>query len=47
MLGIDSKRELITGEFAKKIWNEVLAMWRKDRVSQTEATTQKYEVEWA
>lgn len=47
MLGIDSKREIITGEFAKKIWSEVLAMWHRDKVIDTEETAPKYEVEWA
>ena len=46
MLGIDSKREVITGEFARKIWNEVLAIWHRDKVAKTEETTPKYEVEW-
>lgn len=46
MLGIDSKREIKTGEFARKIWNEVLAIWRRDKVAETEKTTPKYEVEW-
>ena len=46
MLGIDSKREIITGEFARKIWSEVLAIWHRDRIAKTEETTPKYEVEW-
>lgn len=46
MLGIDSKREIITGEFARKIWMEVLAIWRKEKVAKTEDAFQKYEVEW-
>jgi hypothetical protein len=46
MLGIDSKREIITGEFARKIWSEVLAIWRKEKVAETEEATPKYEVEW-
>ena len=37
MLGIDTKREIITGEFARKIWSET---------AQTEETEPKYEVEW-
>lgn len=46
MLGIDSKREIITGEFAIKIWSEVLAIWRKEKVAEIEEATPKYEVEW-
>ena len=46
MLGIDSKREVITGEFARKIWSEVLAMWHKERETDSEETDPKYEVEW-
>ena len=46
MLGIDTKREIITGEFARKIWSEVLAMWLKEKTAQTEETEPKYEVEW-
>jgi len=46
MLGIDTKREVVTGEFAKKIWSEVLAMWDKAKNDQTERTDQKYKVEW-
>lgn len=46
MLGIDSTREIITGEFARKIRSEVLAIWRRDKVAETEETTPKYEVEW-
>lgn len=46
MLGIDSKREIITGEFARKIWSEVLAIWHRNTVAETEETTPKYEVEW-
>jgi len=47
MLGIDSKREIITGEFARKIWSEVLAMWHREKEAGSEETTPKYEVEWA
>ena len=47
MLGIDSKREIITGEFARKIWSEVLAMWHKEKETDLEETAPKYEVEWA
>ena len=46
MLGIDSKREIITGEFARRIWSEVLAMWQHDKTDQNKEDTQKYEVEW-
>ena len=46
MLGIDSKREIITGEFARKIWSEVLAMWHKEKETDSEETAPKYEVEW-
>lgn len=46
MLGIDSKREIITGEFARRIWSDVLAMWHHDKTDQTKEDTQKYEVEW-
>ena len=46
MLGIDTKREIITGEFARKIWSEVLAMWHKEKTVQAEETEPKYEVEW-
>lgn len=46
MLGIDSKREVITGEFARKIRDEVLAIWHRDKVVKTEETTSKYDVEW-
>ena len=44
MLGIDSKRETITGEFARRIWNEVLSLWHGDKVTQTEDSTQEFEV---
>lgn len=46
MLGIDTKRDVVTGEFAKKIWSEVLAMWHKVKNDQTEKEDQKYKVEW-
>ena len=47
MLGIDSKREIITGEFARKIWSEVLAIWHnRNKVTETEEAVPKYEVEW-
>jgi hypothetical protein len=46
MLGIDSKREIITGEFARKIWSEVMAIWHKEKVAETGKPTPKYEVEW-
>lgn len=46
MLGIDSKREIITGEFARKIWSEVLAIWHHEKVDQPKEDSQKYEVEW-
>ena len=46
MLGIDTKRDVITGEFARKIWREVLSMWLKENMNQTEETNQKFEVEW-
>lgn len=46
MLGIDSKREVITGEFARKIRYEVLTIWHRDIVAKAEETTPKYEVEW-
>lgn len=46
MLGIDTKREIITGKFARKIWSEVLAMWLKEKTVQTEESEPKYEVEW-
>lgn len=46
MLGIDTKREVITGEFARKIWSEVLSMWLKEKNTQAEETNQKFEVEW-
>lgn len=46
MLGIDSKREMITGEFARRIWDEVLSMWRRDKVTHSEDTTQEFEVVW-
>ena len=47
MLGIDSKRELITGEFARRIWSEVLAIWHTEKTTETEGAAPKYEVEWA
>lgn len=47
MLGIDSKREIITGEFARKIWIEVLAIWRRNKEADSEDATPKYNVEWA
>ena len=47
MLGIDSKREIITGEFARKIWSEVLAVWHREKTTKTEKMTSKYELEWA
>jgi len=46
MLGIDTKRDVITGEFAKKIWREVLSMWLMEKTAQAEETNQKFEVEW-
>ena len=46
MLGIDSKREIITGEFARKIWSEVLAIWHGEKTAKAEDAIQKYEVEW-
>ena len=46
MLGIDTKRDVIIGEFARKIWREVLSMWLKENMNQTEETNQKFEVEW-
>lgn len=46
MLGIDTKREIIMGKFARKIWSEVLAMWHKEKTIPAEETEPKYEVEW-
>ena len=46
MLGIDSKREVITGEFARKIWSEVMAIWHGEKTAKAEDAIQKYEVEW-
>ena len=46
MLGIDSKREIITGEFARKIWSEVLAMWHHEKAEKSKEESQQYEVEW-
>ena len=46
MLGFDSKREIITGEFARRIWNEVLALWHRDKVAHTEDRAQEFEVIW-
>lgn len=46
MLGIDSKREIITGEFARRIWSEVLAIWHREKTTETEEAAPKYEVEW-
>ena len=46
MLGIDSKREIITGEFARRIWNEVLTMGRHNKTDQTKEDTQEFKVEW-
>lgn len=46
MLGIDSKREIITGEFARKLWSEVLAIWHNEKTDQPKEDSQKYEVEW-
>ncbi len=46
MLGIDSKREVITGEFARKIWSEVLAIWQREKDTDSEEAAPKYEVEW-
>ena len=45
MLGIDTKREIITGESARKTWSEVLAMWLKGRTVQAEKINQQNEVE--
>ena len=45
MLEIDTKREIITGEFARKTWSEVLAMWLKARTVQAEEINQQYKVE--
>lgn len=44
MLEIDTKREIITGEFARKTWSKVLAMWLKEKTVQTGETEPKYEV---
>jgi len=46
MLGIDSKREIIEGEFARRIWSEVLAIWHREKVTEIKETAPKYEVEW-
>ena len=46
MLGIDTKREIITGKFARRIWSEVLAMWFKEGTIQAGDNNQQYEVEW-
>lgn len=46
MLGIDTKQEIITREFARKTWSEVLTMWLKERTVQNEEISQQYEVEW-
>ena len=46
MLGIDSKREIITREFARRIWSEVLAIWHREKTIETEEATPKYKVEW-
>lgn len=46
MLGIDSKREIITGEFSRKIWSEVLAIWHHEKTDQPKEDSQQYEVEW-
>lgn len=46
MLEIDTKREIITGKFARKTWSKILAMWLKARTIQAEKINQQYEVEW-
>lgn len=47
MLGIDSKRESVKGNFAKKIWDEVLKIWRNETVEEvSEKNEPKYQVEW-
>ena len=46
MLGIDSKRETIKGEFAQKIWSDVLAIWLRKEKPIHEEEDSKFEVVW-
>jgi len=46
MLGIDSKRDIITGEFARKIFREVITMWNGNKEADLVDNTSKYKVEW-
>ena len=46
MLGIDSKRETIKGEFAQKIWSDVLAIWFGNENPEQKEEDSKFEVVW-
>ena len=46
MLGIDSKRETIKGEFARKIWSDMLAIWHKKEKPEQKEKDSKFEVVW-
>ena len=41
MLGIESKRENITGGFVRRIWSEVLAIWHRDKVNYLKIQSEK------
>ncbi len=46
MLGIDSKRDVVKGEFAQKIWSEVVSIWfGKENVERNEEES-AFEVVW-
>lgn len=46
MLGIDSKRETIKGEFAQKIWSDVLAVCLGKESPEQKEEDSKFEVVW-
>ena len=46
MLGIDSKREAIKGEFAQKIWSDMLAIWLGKENPEQKEEDSKFEVVW-
>lgn len=46
MLGIDSKRETVKGKFARRIWNEVLAIWLGKEKPKQKEDDSKFEVIW-
>lgn len=46
MLGIDSKRETVKGEFAQKIWSEVMAIWLGKGPQESKDDDSIFEVVW-